>query len=76
LVKHDRLSVEDLDREALDAAQRRPSAEKLRDGLVLFDRTCQIMAAGIQHERPDADAVEVLRILRERLRLARMLEIR
>jgi len=43
---------------------------------VLFDRTARIMTAGIRDERPDADAADQLRILRERLRLARLLERR
>ena len=73
--RHD-IRVDDLEREAIDAARTRPPAEKLRDGLRLFDRTCQIMAAGIRHEQPDADPAEVLRILRDRLRLARDLETR
>lgn len=71
-----RLTLADLDREAVDAARKRAPADKLRDGLALFDRTCQIMTAGIRHERPDADPSEVLRILRARLRLARALETR
>ena len=66
----------DFEREAIDAARTRLPADKLRDGLRLFDRTCRIVASGIRHERPDADAAEVLRILRERLRLARSLENR
>ena len=69
-------TVDDFDREAIAAARRRSSADKLRDGLMLFDRTARIMTAGIQDERPDADAAERLRILRERLRLARLLERR
>jgi hypothetical protein len=72
----DGVSVTDLEREAIAAAQIRPPAKKLRDGLELFDRTCQIMAAGIRHERPDASPAEVLDTVRERLRLARALETR
>jgi hypothetical protein len=71
-----RLAVNDLDGEALAAARLRAPADKLRDGLLLFDRTCRIMAAGIRHERPDADPAAVLRVLRARLRLARALESR
>lgn len=70
------LTVDDLDREGRHAARMRSPADKLRDGLLLFDRTCRIMADGIRHERPDADPAEVLRILRARLRLARALETR
>jgi hypothetical protein len=70
------LSVGDLERAAIDAARARPPAEKLRDGLRLFDRTCEVMAAGIRQEYPDADPARVFSILRERLRLARELERR
>jgi hypothetical protein len=70
------IHVGDFDREAIDGARAIPSEEKLREGLRLFDRTCRIMSAGIQNERPNADPQEVLRVLRERLRLARSLELR
>jgi hypothetical protein len=71
--RHD-LRPEHFDREAVEAARVRPSAEKLLEGLRLFDRTCRIMAAGIAYERPGADAAEILQTLRERLRIARQLE--
>ena len=65
-----------MQREAVEAARGRAPVEKLLDGLRLFDRTCQIMTAGIRHEQPGTDQAEVLRILRERLHLARQLENR
>jgi hypothetical protein len=68
------LSADDLDWETIEAARRRAPAERVRDGLRLFDRACQVMMAGIRTERPDADPDEVLRVLRERLRIARDLE--
>ena len=68
------LTVDDIEREALEAARTRDPADKLRDGLRLFDRTCAIMTAGIRSERPGATDAEVLQILRARLRLARTLE--
>ena len=68
------LTVDDLDREAVEAARTREPADKLRDGLQLFDQVCTIMAAGIRSERPDATDAEVLQLLRARLRLARTLE--
>jgi hypothetical protein len=68
------IHVGDFDREAIAGARTTAPADKLREGLRLFDRTCRVMSAGIQHERPDADPAEVLRVLRERLRLARSLE--
>ena len=72
----DSFGVDDFDREAIAAARRRSSADKFREGLALFDRTARVMTAGIKNERPEADAAEQLRILRERLRLARLLERR
>lgn len=68
------LDVDDLDRETIDAARLAPPSDKLLEGLRLFDRTCAIMLAGIEHEHPDAGRADRLRILRERLRLARTLE--
>jgi hypothetical protein len=73
--RHD-LSPADFDREAIEAARIRPSAEKLLEGLRLFDRTSRVMADGIAHERPGADSAEILQTLRERLRIARRLESR
>jgi hypothetical protein len=71
--RHD-LRPADFDREAIDAARIRPPAEKLLEGLHLFDRTCRVMAAGIAHERPGANSAEILQTLRDRLRIARQLE--
>ena len=70
------LHAADFEREAIEAARARLPADKLREGLRLFDRTCRIMADGIRDERPEAETADVLRILRERLRLARALEQR
>ena len=73
-MSHREIRVEDIEREAIEAARARPPTERLLDGLRLFDRTCQIMTSGIRHERPDVDAHETMRILRERLPFARQLE--
>ena len=62
------------DFEAIDLARARSAAEKLRDGLRLFDRTCHLMIAGIRDEHPRASDDEILRLLRHRLALARALE--
>ena len=64
------------DFEAIDLARTRSAAEKLRDGLRLFDRTCHVMIAGIRDEHPGATDDEILRLLRHRLALARALETR
>ena len=70
------MAIDDLDREAIDAARSRDPAERLRDGLRLFDRTCRVMADGIRDEFPDAEPALVQRLLRKRFRLARDLERR
>jgi Rv0078B-related antitoxin len=70
------LTIDTLAREQIDAARRRAPAEKLRDGLRLFERTCRMMEAGIRHERPGASPAEILQLIRQRLRLARELETR
>jgi hypothetical protein len=75
-VHSDWLSADHLDLDAIAAARRRAPSDKLREGLLLFDRTIQIMAAGIRHERPGLDSSDIVRLLRERLRLARALETR
>ena len=75
-VLSDGLTADDLDRETIAAGRRTPPSEKLRAGLELFDRTTRIMAAGIRHEQPHADDETVIRVMRERLRLARALEAR
>ena len=72
----DSVGADQFDAEAIAAARRQAPSDKLREGLLLFDRTIRIMAAGIRHEQPRADASVVVRILRERLRLARSLETR
>ena len=72
----DGFTADDLDRETIAAGRRTPPAEKLRAGLELFDRTTRIMAAGIRYEQPHADEDTIVRLMRERLRLARALETR
>ena len=66
----------DLEREAIEAARRRSPADKFRDGLRLFDRTCRIMADGIRSEKGASDSIDVLQAIRARLLLARQLERR
>ena len=70
------LRTADLEREAIEAARKQPPAEKLLEGLRLFDRTCRIMADGIRAQNPTADLPSILETLRARLRLARDLETR
>ena len=70
------IRADDMQRDAIEAARTVPPVDKLLEGLRLFDRTCRIMIAGIRHEQPGADGADVLRILRDRLQLARHLENR
>ena len=60
--------------EKVDQARRMTPEEKFLAGARLFDYACSVTAAGIRHQFPQADEQEVLRILRERLELARRLE--
>jgi hypothetical protein len=66
--------IEQLYREEIEAAQKMTPQERFLAGARLFDYACSITMAGIRHEHPSADEREVLRILRERLDLARRLE--
>ena len=50
--------------------------QKLLAGARLFDYACRITCDGIRHQHPEADEAQVLRILRERLALARRMENR
>jgi len=49
--------------------------EKLLAGPRLFRRSCRIMCDGIRNEYPQASDEDVQRILRERLALAKRLEL-
>jgi len=66
--------IDDLFRERVLRARRRPPEEKLLDGPRLFDMVCRIMKDGIRDQFPDADEARVEEILRQRLALVRRLE--
>ena len=40
-------------REKIDRARRTPPAEKLIDGIELFNWACSVTAAGIRHQHPN-----------------------
>ncbi len=61
-------------RERVRRARVQSPEDKLLAGPRLFDRTCRIMADGIRHQYPGADEAEVMRILRQRLAIARRLD--
>jgi hypothetical protein len=58
----------------LRARQMDPS-EKLSAGFELFEYACEITRAGIRNENPQVKDAEVERILAQRLKLGRRLEI-
>ena len=66
--------IEELYREEIASARKMTLEEKFLAGARLFDYACSITMAGIRHQYPTANEREVLRILRERLDLARRLE--
>lgn len=45
--------------------------QRLAVALELHEMSCEVARAGIRRQHPDADAVEVERLLRRRLELAR-----
>ena len=73
-IRDSRIDADGFDREAVDAARNQPAVQRLLDGLRLFDRTCEVMLAGIRSEQPGIDDERAMEILRERLRQARDLE--
>jgi hypothetical protein len=68
--------ADDIYRERVLRARATPPEQKLVDGPQIFERVCRIMADGIRHQFPEADAARVDEILTERLQLARRLEAR
>ena len=68
--------INDLYWEQVRRARAMSGDSKVLEGLQLFDRSCRIMADGIRYQFPQASEQDVLRILRERLALARRLEYR
>jgi len=66
--------LDELYHDKLDTARRMTPEDKFLAGARLFDYACSITMAGIRHQYPQADEREVLRILRERLDLARRMD--
>ena len=63
-------------REEIEHARRLSIRQKLELGGDLFDAACEVMISGIRADHPDLTDGAVLKILRDRLRLARRLETR
>lgn len=68
--------IDALYREEVERARRMPGELKLIAGARLFDMACRVMADGIRAQHPGISDEELLRVTRERLRLARRLELR
>jgi hypothetical protein len=66
---------EDIERERIARARRTPPLEKFLAGVELFEFSCELMAAGVRHQFPEADESQVAEIVRQRLDLARRLEL-
>lgn len=65
--------VDAIYRERVLRARRTPPERKFLAGAELFETGCQVMAAGIRHQNPDADERQVREILLQRLALGRRL---
>ena len=66
--------IDAIHREKVEDARRMKPEDKFLAGARLFDYACAITIAGIRHQFPHADEREIIRILRERLELARRRE--
>ena len=67
--------AESIDRDRRERARAMKPEAKLSAGIELFEMACDMSRAGIRHDNPNADDVQVERILAERLELGRKLEI-
>jgi hypothetical protein len=61
-------------RERVERARRRPIADKLLDGGILFEHACEIAKAGIRAQNPSFNDDQVRAELRRRLGLTRRLD--
>lgn len=66
--------IDDLYRERVLRARRMSPEEKLLAGAQLFEMACSVTMDGIRMQHPDADEMQVRRILAQRLVLRRRLE--
>lgn len=55
-------------------ARRIPPGDKALSGPELFDHVCELMDSGIRSQFPNADEVEVRRIRRQRLVIAKWMD--
>jgi hypothetical protein len=57
--------------EQIERYRRMTGEERLKVALDLHELSCNVAREGIRHQNPGADEVEVERLLRQRLELAR-----
>ena len=65
------MNPEDALQEQIKRYRRMTGEQRLALALELHELSCDVAREGIRHQNPKADAAEVERLLRERLRLAR-----
>ncbi len=70
------LGVDELYLERVERARQQTFEEGFLAGGELFEFACELMAAGIRMQVPEADAQRVRRLMEERLALGRRLETR
>ena len=66
--------IDDIYRERVLRARRRPPEQKMMDALELFDLGCAIMMDGIRNQNPGASEEEVQKLLKARIDLLERLE--
>jgi hypothetical protein len=67
--------ADELSRERVLRARRTPPEERILEGPRLFDYACAITLAGLRSDNPNATEAELRQALRQRLALARKLEL-
>ena len=65
---------DELFRDKVRQARVTPPAERLLDGLRLFDQACSLAMAGIRQRHPDADEAQVRQMLARQLAILRRLD--
>ena len=66
--------IDEIYRDRVRRAREMPPEEKLCAGIELFEEACQRMRDGIRMQFPSADAAEIERRLRQRLKRLRQVE--
>ena len=67
--------IDQLFRERVLRARAQSVESKLQDGPELFEYACRISLDGIRSQHPEADGLQVISLLHERLEIGRRLEV-